>query len=300
MLKVAVFGATGKQGSSVVRALSQNGEFHVKAVTRNPDSDKAKPLSSLANVTVHKADLNDPSSVDQVLNGCQAAFLVTDVAFNADSKETQQGIDLINSAIKNKVNHVVFSGLEHVKPVIGKACVHFDNKAAIEDYGLAHGNEIIFTSVRMPGYFENFFDGSLYKAAPNTILITSPLGKSPSFFMSVDDIGECVRSVLKNPNEYKNKIVGLASEHLNTDEMLKIFNKHLSPLQFKNANFTLEKFRSLGFPGAEELAVMFEFIQTGKFERDIELTKKLNPNVLSFNDWVIKNREKFIEKFSEK
>ncbi len=29
MLKVAVFGATGKQGSSVVRALSQNGEFHV-------------------------------------------------------------------------------------------------------------------------------------------------------------------------------------------------------------------------------------------------------------------------------
>jgi len=293
MLKVAVFGATGKQGSSVVRALSQNGEFHVKAVTRNPDSDKAKPLSSLSNVTVHKADLNDPSSVDQVLNGCQAAFLVTDVAFNADSKETQQGIDLINSAIKNKVNHVVFSGLEHVKPVIGKACVHFDNKAAIEDYGLAHGNEIIFTSVRLPAYYENFFH--LHKAAPGTFLFTMPLADKPTYFMSVDDIGECVRSVLKNPNEYKNKIIGLAAEQLKLDQVVDLFNQNLSPLQFKNANFTLEKFASLGFPGAEDLSIMFEYFQTGKMQRDIELTKKLNPSLASFNDWLVKNKEKFAQ-----
>lgn len=294
-MQVAVFGATGKQGGSVVRALSQGGEFHVKAITRNPDSDKAKPLSSLAYVSVHKADLNDPASVDQVLSGCQAVFLVTDIAFNADSKETQQGIDLINSAIKNKVNHVVFSGLDHVKPVIGKTCAHFDNKAAIEDYGLAHGNEITFTSIRLPAYYENFMH--LQKAPDGTRLFTMPLGDIPIYFMSADDTGECVKSILKNPNEYKNKIVGVAAEHLKLDQVVELFNKNLSPLQFKNANCSLEKFASFGFPGAEDLSIMCEYFQSGKIRRDIELTKKLNPNLSSFNDWLVKNKDNFAHIF---
>ena len=299
-MKVAVFGATGYQGGAVVRALVESGRFEVRAITRNPDSEKAKGLHGLQNVSVLKADLNDPASIDQVLSGCEATFLVTDIDWQGESKETQQGIDLINSAIKNKLKHVVFSGLDHVKTVIGKSCAHFDNKALIEDYGFSHGDEIIFTSIRLPGYFENVLGYSANKIAPNTILITIPLGNDPIILMSVDDTGECVKNILLNPAQYKNKIVGVATELLTVDEMVLILNQHLSPLQFKNPNLTLEKFRSIGFPGCEEMAAMFEFIKTGKFERDIELTKKLNPKALNFNDWVIKNKTRFLERFAEK
>ena len=44
----------------------------------------------------------------------------------------QQGINVIDSAIKNKVSHLVFSGLENVESVTGKNCTHFDNKEKIE------------------------------------------------------------------------------------------------------------------------------------------------------------------------
>jgi uncharacterized protein YbjT (DUF2867 family) len=48
---IVVFGATGKQGGSVVRSLLQDpktaNQFHIKAVTRDVNKDSAKALSSI-------------------------------------------------------------------------------------------------------------------------------------------------------------------------------------------------------------------------------------------------------------
>ena len=44
--KIVVFGATGSQGSGLVHAILDDpeGEFSVRAVTRDPSSDSAKAL----------------------------------------------------------------------------------------------------------------------------------------------------------------------------------------------------------------------------------------------------------------
>lgn len=48
---IVVFGATGKQGGSVIRTILADpktaSEFHVKAVTRDPTKDSAKSLAAL-------------------------------------------------------------------------------------------------------------------------------------------------------------------------------------------------------------------------------------------------------------
>lgn len=45
---ITVFGATGMQGGSVVRALCQEGsKFKVRAVTRHPDGERAQELKDL-------------------------------------------------------------------------------------------------------------------------------------------------------------------------------------------------------------------------------------------------------------
>ena len=43
---ITVFGATGTQGGSVVRALLKDSGFKVRGVTRNVGSDKAKALTA--------------------------------------------------------------------------------------------------------------------------------------------------------------------------------------------------------------------------------------------------------------
>ncbi len=42
---IVVFGATGNQGGSVVKAMQADSQYKIRAVTRNPDSDKGKALA---------------------------------------------------------------------------------------------------------------------------------------------------------------------------------------------------------------------------------------------------------------
>ena len=58
-----------------------------------------------------------------------------------------------------------------------------------------------------------------HKAGPNTAILNMPLGDHSCFFMSVDDTGECAKSILENPAEYKNKIVEVASEQLKLETL---------------------------------------------------------------------------------
>ncbi len=51
----------------------------------------------------------------------------------------------------------------------------------------------------------------------------------------------------------------------------------------------VEEFSKLPFPGAADIAVMFEFNDKVKLNRDAEFTRTLNPNMAKFKDWAEKN-----------
>lgn len=60
---IVVFGATGKQGGSVVDALLKSAEsYSVRAVTRNPNTDKARALAARG-VEVVTGDLDHYNSL---------------------------------------------------------------------------------------------------------------------------------------------------------------------------------------------------------------------------------------------
>ena len=75
---IAVVGATGAQGGSLVRAIlaDTESEFTPRAITRNPDSDKAKALAK-AGAEVVRADIDDGASLERAFDGAHGAFLVT-------------------------------------------------------------------------------------------------------------------------------------------------------------------------------------------------------------------------------
>ena len=54
---------------------------------------------------------------------------------------------------------------------------------------------------------------------------------------------------------------------------------------------TTEEFGKLGFPSAGDMAAMFKFYISGKAVRDINLTRKLNPGLSTFEEWVVAKKD---------
>jgi hypothetical protein len=220
--------------------------------------------------------------------------LVTDSSRGArGDAEVQQGLTFVNAAIKNNLKHIIFSGLEAVEPVIKRICVHFDYKTKVEDYALKLKDKIIFTSVRMPCYFESI--KMFLRKNDDGYVLNLPMENKRMFSMCIEDGGDCVTSIFQNPEKFKSKLVGLSADNLTQTEYLEIINKYLAPIKVKDGQLTLQQYLDLNkYPGAQDHVDMFEFYQTQKMERDIELTKSLNTNLLSFDSWMKNNTEFFL------
>ena len=120
---VAVFGATGAQGGGVASAVLQAKEkFAVRAITRNPDSDKAAALRGRG-CEVVKCDMDDDTSVRNAVKGCYGVYLVTNYweHFSME-KEIAQGKRVTDICKEVGVRHLVYSGLENVHKAIGIPC----------------------------------------------------------------------------------------------------------------------------------------------------------------------------------
>nr|XP_020024839.1 nmrA-like family domain-containing protein 1 [Castor canadensis] len=110
---IAVFGATGAQGGSVVRAILENKQFAVRALTRDVARPNAVLLKDLG-AEVVRCDLNDKASVEAALKGVHGAFLVTNFWDDfSKEKEVCQGKVVADVSKRLGLKHVVFSGLEN-------------------------------------------------------------------------------------------------------------------------------------------------------------------------------------------
>lgn len=73
---ITVIGVTGNQGGSVAQRFLQDSKFHVRGITRNPNSPAAEKLATQG-VEIVKADLDDVSSLVQAFHGSNLIFSVT-------------------------------------------------------------------------------------------------------------------------------------------------------------------------------------------------------------------------------
>ena len=124
---IAVVGATGHQGGAVVRALQANGQFKVRALTRNPDKHP-----QLADEVV-LADLNRPETLKAAFAGAYGVFLVTN-AWEPGADERKQALAAVRAAKDAGVQHFIWSTLPNVETISrGKFDVpHFTDKAKID------------------------------------------------------------------------------------------------------------------------------------------------------------------------
>jgi uncharacterized protein YbjT (DUF2867 family) len=292
MKTILVVGATGAQGGSVARNLLARGKFAVRVLTRNPESEKAQALRALG-AEVVKGDLDDRASLDAALQGVDGVFGVTNF-WEHFAHEEVHGRNLVEAVAAAKVKHFIFSTLPPIAKETGGALKspHFDIKAEHEE--LARSLGIPSTFIHVPFYFENF----LYffpprPAGDGSFQFGFPQGDRPLAAMSVEDVGRVVAPMFEQPEQWIGKVVKPAGDEIPASEYAAIMSR-TTGADIRFAHVPRETFAALGFPGAEDLADMFEYYRLHIPSRvnDIASCRARAPELQNFATWAARNQEK--------
>jgi uncharacterized protein YbjT (DUF2867 family) len=305
---IAVVGATGAQGGGLVRAIQadKSGSFAARAITRNPNSEKAQALRA-AGAEVVVADIDKPESIGPAFAGAYGAFCVTNFweHFSPD-RELTQARNMAYAVKAAGVQHVIWSTLEDTRKWVpleddrmptlqGKYKVpHFDAKgeADLTFRELGVPTTLLLTSF----YWENFiyFGMGPQRGPDGTLAITMPMDDKKLPGIAAEDIGKAAYGIFKRGREFINKTVGIAGEHLSGAEMARALTRALGQ-EVRYNNVPPEVFRSFGFPAADDLGNMFQFKRdfneyfTGA--RDLTFTRTLNPELQSFERWLAEHKD---------
>jgi uncharacterized protein YbjT (DUF2867 family) len=290
---ILVSGATGAQGGSVACHLLKSGRYAVRCLTRNPESEKAKALAS-AGAEVFRGDFDDVSSLEPAVSGCDAVFGLTSY-WEHFEKGYQQGKNLIDVVVAANVEHFVLSSLPHAEKISrGELAVpHFDTEARLEDYARKLQPDATFVHVAF--YFENFLTCFAPRRDPEGgFSFGFPQGDVPLAGVAVGDIGGVVMALFDGADGYRRRTVGVVGDDLTPREYGRIMTRVLGrTILYKYVPRGV--FAALDFPGAEDLANMFEFnrLYVPHRKADLALSRELYPPMRSFEAWLEANRQAF-------
>ena len=300
---IAVVGATGAQGGGLVRAIlaDQSGDFTVRALTRNPYSDKAKSLAALG-ADVRAADADRPETLAPAFAGAHGVFCLTNFWEHfSPEREIAQAQAQASAAKAAGVQHAIWSTLEDTRrwvplsdnrmpTLMGHYKVpHFDAKGESDHFFRDHG--VPTTYLLTSFYWDNFiYFGSGPRPGPDgQLVLTLPMGDRPLPGIAAEDIGRCAFGIFKQGPAMINKRVGIAGEHLTGSQMAAALTRALGRPVGYNA-VTPEQYRGFGFPGAEDLGNMFQVKHDFNREfcapRDVTATRALNPRLQNFETWL--------------
>jgi uncharacterized protein YbjT (DUF2867 family) len=303
---IAVMGATGAQGGGLARAIlaDPGGPFALRAVTRKPDSEKARALAS-PGAEVVQGDADDQASLEKAFAGAYGVYCVTNYwEYLSADREIAQATAMAKAAKRAGAQHVIWSTLEDTRkrvpledprlPTLGGKwkVPHFDGKGAADHLFADAG--VPTTSLLAAFYWENFiyFGSGPRQNEDGTLTLALPLGGVALPGIATEDIGRCALGIFRKGTSTVGKRFGLSGENLKGEEIAEKMGRALGKtVRFYDVPF--DAFRALGFPGADDLGNMFQYqaILGDEFQRarDPRLSRELNPGLQNFDTWLAAN-----------
>ncbi|QRW23312.1 NmrA-like family domain-containing protein 1 [Rhizoctonia solani] len=202
---IAVCGATGTQGGSVITHLQRDGTFAIRALTRKPASPRAKELVD-AGIEVVYADYDAIESLISAFKGCYGVFGVTNW-FEAFEREREQGYNLVRAAKATNIQHFVFS-------------------ADTNDFLIA--SKLPRTSIYLTFYYSNIFlFDAIKKCTDGIFQLDLPFPTDcPIPSMSASDVGGFVLAAFLDPATWVGQDMRLCTEFVTPREYATILKKY--------------------------------------------------------------------------
>jgi uncharacterized protein YbjT (DUF2867 family) len=220
---IAVIGATGQQGSGVVRALKSGGQFRVRALTRNPSKYRG-----VADEAV-EADLDRPGTLNAAFGGAHGVFLVTNF-WQEGTDEAKQATAAVRAARETGVEHFVWSTLPNVEDISGGRfkVPHFTGKAKI-DHIVREAGFVHHTFVVAPMYYQSLL-GALapQKQANGSLGWALPLDPAVRCIHMGDirELGDIVSGALVHPDQAGNgEYLPLVGDFMSFNEIVETLNR---------------------------------------------------------------------------
>ncbi len=274
--RILVTGATGQQGGAVVDALLDRG-LEITAMTRNPDSEKARALGARG-IGFVTGDMDDRASLVEAFRGFDTVFLMGTPFEAGVETETVHGINAVQAAREAGTGHLVYSSVSDADENTGVP--HFDSKSRVEGYLRESG--VPYTIIAPVYFYDNMMspfvlpglqDGTFAMAMPAEVSLQS---------VSVKNIGELAALVIQNPDRFLGKRINLAGDGLTGQEYAEAIST-ASGRQIGYFEVPIEQVREM----SEDMALMYEWFITDGYTADIEGLKSEYPEVAweSFPDW---------------
>jgi uncharacterized protein YbjT (DUF2867 family) len=280
-----VIGATGAQGGSVANALLD--KYTVRTLSRNADKPAAKALAAKG-IEVIQGDIANAAIVREALKGAEAVFLVTQFweTFDKD-REVAEGKTFVDEVAAAGVKKFVFSALENVSRVTGgkiTSVAHFDGKGQLLEY--IREKHIPCAAILMAAYFENFL--GFFVPRPNedgTLTLTLPdMHGRPFNGVSVAETGLFVRGIFDRFDEFVGKETPLCTDDSTLEQVAETLSRAVGKtVKFNGVPYDV--FASFGFPGAKDIAGMFQFYAEGPCDRSTAASKALCPSASNLEKW---------------
>ncbi|RFU35530.1 hypothetical protein B7463_g804, partial [Scytalidium lignicola] len=228
---ITVFGATGNQGGSLIRAIladpTLSKEFRIRGITRDTNKEAAKELASKG-VDIVAADMSSVESVTTAVKGAHTVFLMTNFWESmSKDKEVSQGKNVTDASKAVGVEHLIFSSLLNTTEASqGRLShiVHFDGKAEIEQYIRDSGVPATFV---LPGMFMSGLFTMIKKQENGSYTLALPVSSEKAklpLFDVVDDTGKFVKAAIKHYPSYLGKRIYAATDYYSPSRLISEFS----------------------------------------------------------------------------
>ncbi|KAJ2738650.1 hypothetical protein GGI20_006242 [Coemansia sp. BCRC 34301] len=252
---VAVIGATGFQGGSVIKALSAYpSQYTVRGITRSTTSPRVVELKALyPTVEWVAADLKDPASLQQAFRGASIIFgntnyLQAEIFAQIDSgdldAEFRLGQNMVDAALAQGVKHFVYSSLESPEKVGGakySGAHEPEGKHRIEQYIRSHSDRINGYFVYAGFYFQNFLLSAQWDpsvgSGKDAVVFTYPLPAHATLpYIDIEeDFGPTVALILANRDEFAGKVLAAVEGSYSAEQITQAFVRATGvPARYQN------------------------------------------------------------------
>lgn len=274
---IAVVGATGRQGSAVVRHLLDQG-WKVRALTRKPSGRPARVLRERGS-DVARVDTEDAGLLREVIDGVDGLFNVQNPMTSSNAAELRQGMNVAEAAAEAGVGHVVYGAAGVRSEPTGVSS--WDAKLVVARRFRAL--DLPLTVLRPMAFMELMTDRGFYPGLAAWHVMPKLMGRTrPVGWLCIDDLGAIAARVFDHRERWVDTELSLAADVRSIDQCRTIW-RELHGHSPRGVPIPVGLFERMA---GSDLPTMWRWLCANDVELSTATTRQLLPGALTVREWV--------------